>query len=142
MQEAKRGKHERRRRSLFATLSRGKDAAARKLRRLPSIVTGETYSDRERAGLNQNPLRSSSKRLDYSGELICSVVVHKADPHQTARLQHSQPPHNLYGVIVAGPDIDPPAAQRVLHLVRSQPRNLNGKRRCAVEHPQQLGRAR
>jgi hypothetical protein len=41
MQEAKRGKHERRRRSLFATLSRGKDAAARKLRRLPSIVTGE-----------------------------------------------------------------------------------------------------
>ncbi len=41
MQDATRGKHERRRRSLFASLNLGKDAAARKLRRLPSIVTGE-----------------------------------------------------------------------------------------------------
>ena len=41
MQDVKRGKHERRRRGLFATLYLGRAAAARKLRRLPSIVTSE-----------------------------------------------------------------------------------------------------
>lgn len=41
MQEAKRGKHARQRRGLIEALHLGKDAAARRLRRLPSIVTGE-----------------------------------------------------------------------------------------------------
>jgi hypothetical protein len=41
MQEAKRGKHERQRRSLIDIFHLGRDAAARRLRVLPSIVTRE-----------------------------------------------------------------------------------------------------
>lgn len=41
MQEAKRGKHERRRRSLIEMVQVGRSAAARRLRGLPSIVTRE-----------------------------------------------------------------------------------------------------
>jgi hypothetical protein len=41
MQEAKRGKHARRRRSLIEVFHLGRDAAARRLRKLPSIVTRE-----------------------------------------------------------------------------------------------------
>jgi hypothetical protein len=41
MNEAKRGRHERRRRSLIDYFQLGRDAAARRLRGLPSIVTRE-----------------------------------------------------------------------------------------------------
>jgi hypothetical protein len=41
MQEPKRGKHERERRSLIEALHLGRDAAVRRLRGLPSIVTRE-----------------------------------------------------------------------------------------------------
>jgi len=41
MQETRRGRHERQRRSVIEVLHMGRDAAARRLRRLPSIVTRE-----------------------------------------------------------------------------------------------------
>lgn len=41
MQEPKRGRHERQRRSLIQVLHLGRDAAVRRLRGLPSIVTRE-----------------------------------------------------------------------------------------------------
>ncbi len=41
MQESKRGKHAKQRRNLMDAFHRGRDAAARRLRRLPSIVTRE-----------------------------------------------------------------------------------------------------
>jgi len=41
MQEAKRGKHERQRQSLIDMFHLGRVAAARRLRKLPSIVTRE-----------------------------------------------------------------------------------------------------
>ena len=41
MQEAKRGKHERQRRSVIEIFQVGRSAAARRLRALPSIVTRE-----------------------------------------------------------------------------------------------------
>ncbi len=41
MHELKRGRHERRRRSLVGLFQSGRDAAARRLQRLPSIVTRE-----------------------------------------------------------------------------------------------------
>lgn len=41
MQESKRGKHAKQRRNLMDTFHWGRDAAARRLRRLPSIITKE-----------------------------------------------------------------------------------------------------
>ena len=41
MRDTKRGKHERRRRGLMDLFQTGREAAARRLRHLPSIVTRE-----------------------------------------------------------------------------------------------------
>ncbi|HKZ28602.1 MAG TPA: hypothetical protein VJ482_03055 [Acidimicrobiia bacterium] len=41
MQDSKRGKHERKRRTLIEVFHLGRVAAVRRLQRLPSIVTGE-----------------------------------------------------------------------------------------------------
>lgn len=67
------------------------------------------YLDRERTRLGSRS-RQVIEGLDHPGEFFGRVVVNESDPHQTSRLQYSQPAHDFHGVIVPGPDKYSPLA--------------------------------